>query len=183
MTFLPQSINGVIGRALIAIYIAVSGWTGAFAQQNSPSALQIARKSSFFTEGRVRESAADLIASFDRAVKAGADINEVDTDGSSAFTYALVYAVTNSEGAGANPILKALFRLGVDVNKPIGPTGGSIYPVCATLIWGTFNNDLLDLLFDAGASKKVKCDGLSLEDAAKRQSINPELLTILKKHL
>jgi hypothetical protein len=126
-----------------------------------------------------------LIASLEGAAKAGADINEVDKDGNSAFTYALVFAATNLEGESGNPVVKALFRLGVDVNRPlaIGFSGEKIYPLCLPLVWPTFNSDLLDLLFEAGASNTVKCDGLSLEETAKRQSINPNLLKILKKHL
>jgi hypothetical protein len=185
MTCFRPSINIVTGRVLIAIFITTLSCDGALAQKKAPSALQVAENSSFFKvrDRKVRESAADVIASLERAVKAGADINETDSDGNSAFMYALAYAVTNIDGAEANPIVKALFRLGVDVNKLVGPSGEAYYPICLPLIWGTFNYDLLNMLLDAGASTKVKCEGLSLEETARRQTISPDLLPILKKRL
>ena len=174
--------NAVPARALLAICIAISSCTGVFAQQTSRSALQVAERSSFFADVKERESAASLISSFERAVKAGADIYEADKDGNSAFLYAIAFTVTNSEGESGNPVVKALIRLGVDVNRPIGAPNERIFPICFPLILGPFNNELLELLIDAGASKKVLCDGPSVEDTAKRQSTNPYLLKILKKY-
>ena len=163
--------------------IATLTCDGAFAQITAPSALQVAESSSFFKDQKVRESAADVIASLERTVKAGADINQTDSNGNNALTYALVFAVTNRHGAEANPIVKALFRLGVDVNRQIGPAGEAIHPICAPLIWGAFNYDLLDILLTTGASKKVKCNGLSLEETASMHGNSADFLPILKKHL
>lgn len=176
MTNLCRSICSATLSALVALTAAISTDKEVFAQQIAPSALKVAENSSFFKDRKGGESAAVVVASLESAVKAGADVNEADSDGNSAFTYALAYSVTNIDGVKANSIVKALFRLGVDVNKPIGPTVEALHPICAPLIWGTFNYDLSDILLDAGASTKVKCNGLSLEDTARTHKVSFDLL-------
>jgi hypothetical protein len=151
-------------------------------QAAPPSVLKISQNSSFFSDQKAREPIASVIYSMERAIAAGAHVDEADQYGVTAFWNVLVYATTNSEGAQANPLVKALIRLGADVNRPMEPNGGKIYPVCAPFLWGTLNNELLPILLNAGAIKTIKCNGQSLDELAVTQTINPKLREILQKH-
>jgi hypothetical protein len=151
-------------------------------QAAPPSVLKISQTSSFFSEQRAREPIASVVRSMEQAVAAGASVDEADPYGSTAFWNVLGYAVTNSEGAQANPIVKALIRLGADVNRPMELDGGKLYPVCAPLLWGTLNNELLAILLNAGATRTIRCYGQSLDELAVQQTINPKLREILQRH-
>jgi hypothetical protein len=112
----------------------------------------------------------------------GGNIAETDSFGNSPLGNALAYAVTHTDGIDANPIVKAIIRLGADVNKPIGPKGEEIYPLCFPFLWGTFNNEVVHVLLNAGASKTIKCNGVALNEVAQMQTLNPKLLEILVNH-
>jgi hypothetical protein len=162
--------------------IMILACTSAFCQNQDASVLSVMNKSSFFTEAKNRESNASVIFSVEQAIANGGNIAETDSFGNSPLGNALAFAVTRSDGIDANPLVKAIIRLGADINKPIGPKGEEIYPLCFPFLWGTFNNEVVHILLSAGASKTIKCNGMTLIEVARQQTLNAKLVEILQNH-
>jgi hypothetical protein len=159
--------------------LMVSACTTAICQNQNSSVLNVMNTSSFFSKAKNRESNASVIFSVEQAIANGGNIAETYSFGNSPLGIALAFAVTHTDGIDANPIVKAIIRLGADVNKPIGPKGEEIFPLCFPFLWGTFNNEVVHVLLNAGASKTMKCNGVTLNEVAQMQTLNPKLLETL----
>jgi hypothetical protein len=170
-----------LGAIFIGSIIALA-CTTAICQSENSSVLSAMDKSGFFSKNKNRESNASVIFSIEQAISKGGNIAETDGFGNSPLGNVMAFAVTHADGVDANPILKAIIRLGADVNRPIGPKAEEIYPLCFPFLWGTFNNEVVHILLNAGASRTIKCNGMTLIEVAQQQALNPKLVEILQNH-
>ena len=147
-----------------------------------PSLLRIMLDTDFCKK-RYDGPADKLIASIRKAVAEGANMYETDEYGNDAFAFAVTCATTNAvQQDEANKVVRLMLDLGREVNRPwIGP-GQRVAPICLPLLYGTWNTDLVELMFRAGVAASTECEGKSLEDSAGSTHWSQRLVEIIRRY-
>jgi hypothetical protein len=180
---LTRSTRLIAFAVLASVFASnIRAETAALEERTSPSLLRIMLDTDFCKK-RSDGPADKLIASIRKAAAEGANLYETDEYGNDAFAFAVTCATTNAvQQEEANKVVRLMIDLGRDVNRPWIGAGQRVAPICLPLLYGTWNTDLVELMFRAGLAPSTECQGKSLEDSAASTHWSQRIVEIIRRY-